>query len=73
MPAVEPILVAGAWKPATTTATYRAIDPSSGTDREAVWPVSTWADVDAALEAATVAARELAAMPPARLAAFLER
>lgn len=73
MSAAEPILVAGAWKPATAVATYRALDPSSGRAYEAIWPISTWADVDAALDAATAAARELATLPPSRLAAFLER
>ena len=59
MPATEPILVAGAWRQATTGRTYRAIDPSTGQDRGAAWPVSRWGDVESALEAATGAAREL--------------
>jgi alpha-ketoglutaric semialdehyde dehydrogenase len=73
MPAVEPILVAGTWRPATAAATFRAVEPSSGGKREAVWPVSDWSDVERALDAATVAARELAATPGRRLAEFLER
>ncbi|MFM7208130.1 MAG: aldehyde dehydrogenase family protein [Planctomycetaceae bacterium] len=73
MSAAEPILVAGAWRPATVVATYRAIDPATGGDRGTVWPVSDWADIDTALDAAGTAARDLATLPAARLAAFLER
>ena len=73
MPADEPILVAGAWRPAAATRRYRATDPTNGEPCAAVWPVSGWADVDAALEAATAAARELARLPATAIAAFLER
>lgn len=73
MAAVEPILVAGAWRPAVARRTSRAVDPATGAPLEAEWPVSDWADVDRALAAATVAARELARLPGAALAAFLER
>lgn len=73
MPAVEPVLIAGAWRPAIATRTYRATDPFSGGHREAEWPVSGWSDVEAALDAATSAARELAVRPPTAIASFLER
>jgi NADP-dependent aldehyde dehydrogenase len=73
MAASEPILVAGEWRPAAATRTYRATDPSTGSHRDAEWPVSGWSDVDAALDAATSAARELALLPPTAIALFLER
>jgi len=73
MAAPEPILVAGAWRPAAANRTYHATDPSTGGTREAEWPVSGWSDVDAALDAATAAARELAILPPTAIALFLER
>jgi NADP-dependent aldehyde dehydrogenase len=73
MAASEPILVAGEWRPAAATRTYRANDPSTGSQRDAEWPVSGWSDVDAALDAATSAARELALLPPTAIALFLER
>ncbi len=73
MAASEPILVAGEWRPAAATRTYRATDPSNGSQRDAEWPVSGWSDVDAALDAATSAARELAILPSATIASFLER
>lgn len=73
MASTAPILVAGTWRPPSLAGSYRAVDPATGSDRETVWPVSDWRDVDEALDAATVAARELAALPGRRLAEFLER
>ena len=73
MAVVEPILVAGAWRPASARRTYQGIDPATGAPLEAEWPVSDWADAEAALAAATVAAGELARLPGAAIAAFLER
>ncbi|MBU6308362.1 MAG: aldehyde dehydrogenase family protein [Planctomycetes bacterium] len=73
MTVVEPILVAGAWRPAAARRTYRAIAPATGMPFEVEWPVSGWSDVDAALDAATGAARDLARLPGAAIAAFLER
>ena len=69
----EPVLIAGRWRPATATATFRAVDPATGIATAAVWPVSSWADVDLALDAAVAAAAELAQLPAERIAAFLER
>jgi NADP-dependent aldehyde dehydrogenase len=69
----ENVLIAGAWRPAAATDTYRGFDPTAGTPRDAVWPVSGWSDLDAALDAATAAARELAGLPGATIARFLER
>ncbi|MCE9631703.1 MAG: aldehyde dehydrogenase family protein [Planctomycetia bacterium] len=73
MPATEPILVGGTWRPADASRTYRAIDPATGSHREALWPVSRWSDVDAALAAAVAAAAELARMPATAIADFLGR
>ena len=73
MPVPEPVLVAGRWRPAKAVATFQAVDPATATAREAVWPVSTWADCDEALDAAVAAAAELARLPVERIAAFLER
>ena len=73
MPAVEPVLILGRWRAAQARGTYHAFDPATGAPREAVWPVSSWADCDEALDAAVGAARDLASLPVERLAAFLER
>jgi NADP-dependent aldehyde dehydrogenase len=73
MPVPESVFVAGRWRPATAVATFQAVDPATATAREAVWPVSTWADCDEALDAAVAAAAELARLPADQIAAFLER
>ena len=69
----EPVLIAGRWRPATATSTFQAVDPATGIATAAVWPVSSWVDVDFALDAAVAAAAELAQLPAERIAAFLER
>jgi NADP-dependent aldehyde dehydrogenase len=74
MPAsIEPILVAGSWRAADTSEPFRAVDPTTGSLRDAVWPVSTWADVAAALDAAVDAAAALERVPDAARGDFLDR
>jgi len=68
-----PILVAGSWRSATVAGSYRAFDPATGQAHGGAWPVSGWADVDAALDAAAAAARHLATLPDEARADFLER
>jgi NADP-dependent aldehyde dehydrogenase len=70
---LQPVLVNGQWRPAAAIDSFRAVDPSSGMVRDAVWPVSGWADVADSLDAATHAARELARLPVESLARFLDR
>jgi NADP-dependent aldehyde dehydrogenase len=69
----EPVLIAGQWRAAAATGTFRAVDPTTGLERPQHWPVSGWSDVEAALDAAVGAAATLASLPGARLADFLER
>jgi 2,5-dioxopentanoate dehydrogenase len=73
MAAPQPVLLAGRWRAATAATTFQAFDPTAGAAREAVWPVSTWADCDQALAAAVGAAEEISRLPVERLAMFLER
>ena len=70
---VEPVLINGQWRAAVSAETFQATDPSTGKPHRAVWPVSQWNDVDAALNAAVAAAAEMAAVPREKLAHFLER
>jgi NADP-dependent aldehyde dehydrogenase len=69
----EHILVAGVWREAVASGTFRAIEPATGHARPEAWPVSRWADVEAALDAATAAAAELRGLPAATLGEFLVR
>ncbi|NQW47050.1 MAG: aldehyde dehydrogenase (NADP(+)), partial [Planctomycetes bacterium] len=72
-PAMQPVLIAGDWRPAAAVDSFRAIDPTSGAASAELWPVSGWSDVEAALVAATAAAAELSRMPAAAIAGFLDR
>jgi 2,5-dioxopentanoate dehydrogenase len=72
---IFPVLLDGAWRPAQRTGTFTATNPKTTQPLPAVYPVSGWADVDAALTAAARAAPELRRLPNlgARVADFLER
>lgn len=70
---VRPVLVAGTWRDADYEKTFRATDPNSNEAIPVEFPVSSWEDCDAALDAAVDAARELRRLPRHRIAEFLER
>ncbi|MGB7347503.1 MAG: aldehyde dehydrogenase (NADP(+)) [Pirellulaceae bacterium] len=69
---VRPVLIAGQWRDADHRDTFQATDPNTAEKLPAEFPVSTWADCDAALDAASDAARELRKLPAEKIAAFLE-
>lgn len=69
---VHKVLIAGEWRAARSTATFKSFDPALGEELPGEYPVSSWADCDAALDAATQAAEALRASPPEPRAAFLE-
>lgn len=69
---VRPVLVAGQWRDAAFTSTFQATDPSHNAKLAAEFPVSTWDDCDAALDAAVQAAVELRKLPSAKIAEFLD-
>lgn len=71
-PAAEPVLIAGSWRACQAAGHYRAVDPATGGERDAVWPLAAWDDVDVALEAARAAADLLAGLPAETIARFLE-
>jgi len=68
----QPILLAGSWRVSQSAGTFQAEDPATGEKLPEVYPISSWADCDAALTAAAEAQRELARLPATRLAEFLE-
>ena len=68
----SPVLIAGAWRPADASATFRAHNPRSGEPLEGEFPTSRWSDCDAALDAAQAAAVELRSVAPGKIADFLE-
>ncbi len=67
------VLIAGQWRVARATGTFRAENPAAGEALADEYPVSAWEDVDAALAAASDALATLRATPPEALARFLAR
>lgn len=71
--ATHPILIAGQWQASDSTGTFQAADPRAATSIPEDYPVSSWADCESALDAASVAFEQLRIMPRENIAAFLER
>ncbi|HUD48508.1 MAG TPA: aldehyde dehydrogenase family protein [Candidatus Baltobacteraceae bacterium] len=69
----NPVLIAGQWRAAKSGGTFHAENPATGETLPDEFPVSAWADCDAALSAAAQAAIELRSAPPEHIAGFLQR
>jgi NADP-dependent aldehyde dehydrogenase len=69
----EPVFIAGTWRDANQSADFQATDPNTNKPRQTRFPVSTWADCDAALDAAVDAYTQLRKKSPDQIAAFLHR
>ena len=70
---LKPVLIAGRWRAAVSGGTFRAENPATGETLPDEFPVSTWADCDAALNASAEAAGILRASSPEQIAKFLTR
>jgi len=69
---VEQVLIDGAWRTAKAKGTFQAENPETGERLPTQFPISDWSDCDAALSAATEAAKQLRQAAPEQIAAFLE-
>ena len=69
----QPILIAGHWRAARASGTFRAENPALGQPLPDEYPISDWADCDDALTAAAEAAVALRSTPPEKIAEFLTR
>ncbi|MDB4882683.1 MAG: Aldehyde Dehydrogenase [Gemmatimonadetes bacterium] len=69
----HPVLIGGAWRAASATGAFRAENPATGEALPDEFPVSAWADCDAALDAAVDAAAALRTTSPESIARFLTR
>jgi alpha-ketoglutaric semialdehyde dehydrogenase len=69
----QPVLIAGKWRASDASGTFQAENPATKTPISEVYPISSWADIDAALNAATQAAAHLRHGSEERIASFLER
>jgi NADP-dependent aldehyde dehydrogenase len=70
---LHPVLIAGQWRPAIPGGFFHAENPATGEALPGEYPISQWADCNAALTAAAEVAPILRATEPARIADFLMR
>ena len=70
--AIHPVLIAGEWRKAQSQSSFSSENPALGEKLPGDYPISDWADCDAALAAATAAAAVLRASPHDTIAAFLD-
>jgi len=66
------ILTGGKWRASAGTATFQAVNPTTGQPLPAIFPVSTWDDCDCVLEAAAGAFELLRRIPDCQIAEFLD-
>jgi len=70
--ASQPVLISGSWRAADSAETFHAINPATKEELPDAFPVSKWADLDAALDAAAEAYAVTRSSPGEQLASFLE-
>ena len=70
---IQPVLIAGQWRPSHSVGTFQAVNPRTKEKLPEVYPVSSWEDVNQTLEAAAEAARQLRPLGTEPIAKFLER
>ncbi len=69
---IQPILFNGAWVSSQAAGTFQAVNPAVQQPMPQVFPVSSWAEIDAVIGASAAAAREMRGWPGSRFADFLE-
>lgn len=71
---LKPVLIAGVWRPASSSSGFSAVNPATGADLVERYPISDAEDVEAAVRAGHAAAIELRTMPDReeRIARFLD-
>ena len=70
---MERILIAGGWRDSHAAGSFRAENPATRQPLDEEYPISSWADIDTALDAAARAATELRHTSRERIATFLDR
>lgn len=69
---MQPVWVGGCWRPASAAGAFQATNPSNLQLLAPHFPLSTWSDLDEALDAAVKAHRQLRSLPVEKIAVFLE-
>jgi len=70
---IQPVLIDGAWRASCGSKTFQALNPATQTALPDVYPVSPLSEIEAAVQSAARAAREVSHWPGERFARFLER
>ncbi len=68
----QPVLIAGEWHESEATGTFQSENPSTKEPLPEIYPVSSWADCDAALDAAADAFKQMSGRSGSEIAEFLE-
>ena len=69
----HPILIGGQWRSANAAGKFRSENPETAEVLPGEFPISTWADCDAALSASAKVAPLLRRLSPEQIAHFLMR
>ena len=69
---LEPVLIADQWRESEKTGTFQVANPATGELFPSIYPISSWADCEAALKSAHAAFLEMRLMPGGEIATFLE-
>ncbi|NNE90092.1 MAG: aldehyde dehydrogenase (NADP(+)) [Verrucomicrobiales bacterium] len=69
---LQKVLIAGKWRDADATGTFQAENPAAESALPDEYPVSSWSDCRAALDAAAAAYLEMRTMDGEKIATFLE-
>ncbi|WP_105101570.1 aldehyde dehydrogenase (NADP(+)) [Microbulbifer pacificus] len=69
---IAPVLIADEWRQAAETGRFQPDNPSTASPIDRTYPISSWRDCEAALEASCRAANALRSIPAETRARFLE-
>ncbi len=69
----EPVLIAGEWRTSDSTGTFQSANPTTKEKLDPIYPISSWADSDAILEAAADAYVTMQSLSGESIAEFLEK
>jgi 2,5-dioxopentanoate dehydrogenase len=72
MTQLQPVLIAGRWQASNSTGSFQAENPATKSPLPEAFPISSWADCDAALNAAAETAVAMRKLLGDQLARFLE-
>jgi len=68
----QPVLIAGRWREARASGTFKAVNPRTKKELAEDYPISSWQDLDEALDAGVEAYRVMRTLPAQTLANFLD-